>query len=324
MNVIPWNGEQITAPGIYSGIPLDSYHGGEICDGPSISSSGLRTIFSESAAHYWAQSPYNADRDEEPEQSKALIMGRAAHHLLLGQPFFTKEFTVRPEELAGEPWQGNRKACKIWLEAQAQDGLTVLLPEQFKAVSRMAKALDAEPIVQAGILRGKLEHSMFAKHQETGIWLKARPDAIPTDAADFADYKTTSDVHLDAVRRTIHDWSYHMQGGLIGMVWKLITGTDMTSFNLVFQETKSPFSVRIVALTNQDYIDDETGVVKPSLLKRGVDECEAAIKLFAKGMQTGEWLGPAGKQNDVQPVGISTYAERQRDYRMLQIAAELA
>ena len=43
MIVTPYDGQPITTPGIYSGVSMDRYHGPDLCAGPSISSSGLRT-----------------------------------------------------------------------------------------------------------------------------------------------------------------------------------------------------------------------------------------------------------------------------------------
>ena len=87
MKAIAWDKKPITRPGLYSGISLSEYHRGDICDGPSISSSGLRTIFTKSPAHYWAASPLNDDPDDDVEDesdSQALIFGSAVHHLILG------------------------------------------------------------------------------------------------------------------------------------------------------------------------------------------------------------------------------------------------
>ena len=68
MNVIKWDGEKISRPCLVSGLPIDRYHAADICDGPSISSSGLRTIFSKSPAHFWAESALNDEEDEEDEE----------------------------------------------------------------------------------------------------------------------------------------------------------------------------------------------------------------------------------------------------------------
>ena len=47
-----WDGGSIGRPGLYENMTLESYHSRDVCDGVSISSSGLRKI-SRSPAHYW-------------------------------------------------------------------------------------------------------------------------------------------------------------------------------------------------------------------------------------------------------------------------------
>ena len=48
---------KVSVPGVYA-LSMAEYHG-DLCVGPSISSSGLRTIWSRSPAHYFHASPYN-------------------------------------------------------------------------------------------------------------------------------------------------------------------------------------------------------------------------------------------------------------------------
>src|SRR5262245_28398644 len=90
-----WNGGSIGRSGLYENLTLEQYHSRDVCDGISISSSALRTIFSESPAHYWAGSVYNRDRVED-EPSRAMIIGRATHHLMMGEPYFAEVFRRAP------------------------------------------------------------------------------------------------------------------------------------------------------------------------------------------------------------------------------------
>lgn len=313
MNIIQWDGKPICEAGIYAGVGISTYHGADLCDGPSISSSGLRKIFGESEAHYWAASPYNPNREEET-QSDALILGRAAHHLLLGESDFSREFVWRPEQVDGEPWHGNRKPCKIWLAHAKEAGLTVLKPEWKRQIIGMRDGLAANPMIDpAGPVRmldGKVEHTLVWKDEETGVWLKARPDVIPGDGDDVADLKTAADVRDDAIQKAIGDNALHMQGALVGMGWRAVFGREMASFSLVFVEKTAPYIARVATL-------------KPTDLQLGEKQCRLALRLFAKGIRTGSWPGPGGQQTDAAFVEIKPWHRTQAENRAAEIEREL-
>src|SRR4029434_7552308 len=65
------------------------------------------------------------------------------------------------------------------------------------------------------LLNGQIEKSFFWQDKTTGLWLKARPDAIPTDSGDYADLKTTTSVSYFPLLRTITDLAYHQQAAMI-------------------------------------------------------------------------------------------------------------
>ena len=309
MNIIQWDGQPISEPGIYAGIPMDAYHG-QLTVGPSISSSGLRTIFYESPKHYYRDSYLNPNRKPE-KASRPFEFGRAAHHLLLGEADFREHFIVRPEELGGKPWHGNRTECKAWLDYHRDRGLTVLKPDDLEAIKGMADSLHAEPLVQAGILNGLIEHSMVWKDKHTGVWLKWRPDAIPTDSLDFSDLKTTTSVRHSDLERAISNYGYHMQGALGALACRALLGRDMNSFSLVFVEKEDPWCVR-------------TKTIRPTDIDLGIKQVEAALKLFAKGVNEGVWLAPGGTQADTEYSGVSDWAARTAQARIDEIEAEQA
>jgi hypothetical protein len=98
MQVEKWNGEPISQPGWYSGIPIERYHSAGMCDGLAVSSSDLRTCFHKSPAHMfcrWAENPKAVER----EMSRNMILGAAAHHLLLGEDNFDLKFVVEADLL---------------------------------------------------------------------------------------------------------------------------------------------------------------------------------------------------------------------------------
>ena len=278
MKVIPYvRNTKIGKPGVYVGVPMALYHG-ELCVGPSVSSSGLRTISDESPAHYYVDSYLNPDREEQ-EPSEAFILGRATHCIILGDEVFSTQFIMRPEKIGTEAWQSNKTICKQWLKDQVGEGRTVLLSSQIKQIRGMAHSLARHPLVQAGILNGLVEHSMVWKDKETGVWVKARPDTIPNDSGDFSDLKTTVSVGAVELMRTMAECAYHQQAALIGEGFEVLTGQKMTSFNLVFVEKKPPYCTRIVTLKDCDLV-------------RGQQQNRFAIRTFADCVARGEWPGP--------------------------------
>ena len=302
-------GQVIDQPGLYSDVPISIYHG-QPCAGPSASSSGLRTLFSKSPAHFFNTSSLNPDRVEQ-DDNPAFILGRAAHHVLLGEREFAKHFVVRPEELAGAAWHGNRKDCRAWLAEAQVAGLTVLTGKDIDAIKGMSRSLAAEPLIQAGAMGGLIEHSMFYQDPATGIWIKVRPDAIPTDAVDFSDLKTTTSVVSEDVDRTIGDFGYHMQGALVGMACRAVLGVEMSSFTLIFVEKSAPHCVAIRTLTPED-------------LALGELQVRTALDVMARCIDKGRWPGPAGDQTDAAYARLPPWVREKAEHRISTYQAEYA
>jgi PDDEXK-like domain of unknown function (DUF3799) len=208
-----------------------------------------------------------------------------------------------PETGVSKPFSLQRTVCKVWWQQRLDDGLTPIKRVWVDHIQGMAESLAEEPLVKAGILNGLIEHSWFWKDRETGYWLKIRPDASPNDSLDFADLKTTTDVHHTALRRTIHDYGYFQQGGLVAEACREVLKQPMNSFNLVFVEKKPPYCVAIVTL-------------KPEDITRGIKANRWALGKFAEGLKTGKWLGPAGEVNDAAYIEMSEYEQKRIDARL--------
>lgn len=289
MKVIQWDGQRITAPGLYANVPLDDYHRGDICDGPSISSTGLRTLWARSPAHYWDSSPLNPARREDTDNPD-FVLGRAVHHLICRQPGFAKYFVTRPEKAPdGKAWHGNNKSCKDWLAQQKAAGRAVLTEEDIADIRGMAVSVGNTTLVRKGILDGLREHSMFWKDRETGVWLKARPDIIPMSSGDYADLKTTQSVmHLD-VQRSLGKFGYHQQGALVLEGAKALD-MEVNSFSLVWVEKARPYCTRVSTLIDED-------------LARGGRQNRAALRTFKVCLVNRSWPGP-GDAEEAEYLGL--------------------
>jgi hypothetical protein len=302
MKSIPWDGQRVTKPGLYANISLEDYHRGDICDGPSLSSSGLRALWSQSPKHFWDRSPLNPGRLIESDK-KHFIIGRAAHHLVCGELGFANLFIIRPEMAPdGRAWHGANKSCIKWLAEAARDKKTVLTSEMVEIIRGMAVSLGNFPLMRAGILNGLVERSMFWRDPVTGVWLKARPDVISTSSGDFADLKTTESVLYRDIQRSFDDFGYIQQGALV-LEGARALGLEASSFTLVWVEKSRPHCVRAQALIDED-------------LARGARMNRVAIDTFHTCFTEKHWPGPGDDRADAEYIQLSDAARKRIDDRL--------
>jgi hypothetical protein len=294
MKVTKWNGEPISKPGWYSGIPIELYHSAGICAGKAVSSSNLRTCWTKSPAHMFASWAENPEADPF-EATRFMILGQAAHHLFLGEDDFSSKFVAQPTEYPDKKtgikkaWHNGSDFAKAWHEKQAIQGRTVVTLKELQAIIAMSKTLAAEALVQQGLLNGIVECSGFFQDSETGLWCKTRPDVIPTDSGDFADLKTASDVTTVALMSSIRSYAYHMQGAL---VWECCEALNLPfeSFILMFIETDKPYCARAVPLTDDD-------------LARGRMQNRSMIRKIKQCMELNHFPGPGEGDTRPMPLG---------------------
>lgn len=302
LKVIEWNGKPISEPGIFSGVDMATYHGPNLCVGPSISSSGLRKIFTDSPMEYWIHSVYNSNRIQG-EDSRALVIGKAAHHLALGEKDFRRFYIVRPEEYpddngALKKWTRAAGYCKRWEAEATKMGLDVLTPADLEMIKGLAgiqpwqngledSGLLNNAMVRAGALHGLVEHTIIAQDSETGVWLKARPDVIPTASRMAVDLKTTQDISDRKMQQTLDDLRYDCQAALISTCLEQAAGFRLESFALLFVAKPEPHEVA-------------TRELKPYDLDESAKDNQAAIRTFALCMERGKWPGKHGGESDAR------------------------
>jgi PDDEXK-like domain of unknown function (DUF3799) len=314
MKITAWNGKQISKPGIYLGVPIDIYHSGSLCDVPALSSSGARRIFSDSPLKYWVYSPLNPHKLEE-EPNKNFVLGRAAHHLALGETEFSKHFVIRPEQIGDEKWNGNRLTCKKWLADQMKLGRDVLTPADMETIHGMMGVLPWQAgladcglanntLVQMGLLNGIVEATIAAKDPGTGFWLLARPDSIPVDSLTAGDLKTADSVDSHSLTGALATYRYDMQAAMIRLCLKLTADIELQSFALVFVQKKPPHSVVV------------REILKPAMDLADID-LRSAIAAFDRGMKTGKWPSLNGDSHDAEAINLPEWAineaRRRRD-----------
>jgi len=308
-----WDGKRIVEQGVYDGIPLDVYHSAGLFGSAAVSSSGLRRLFSLSPAHFYDEWVYNPQREEAlDEDAPHFAIGRAVHHLFLrdlSAGSFKDLFVIRPDEYPDrntgvlKKWTRASIYCQRWHERQHRNGLTVLTSTDFANIRGMANSLAAHPIVQAGALNGRIERSIFWQDKATSLWIKTRPDAIPTTSVDFVDLKTTTSVLWPDIQRAIAECGYQQQGALICEGAKRVLGIERPTFTLIFIEKKKPWCVRVVTLKDEE-------------LARGEKQNRYALDVIARCLKSGHWPGPGGEREDAEHIELPAWAQNQIDTKL--------
>ena len=298
MNAIP-----ITRPGCYPGIAAEDYHGREICDGPSISSTGLKTIVTRSPLHYWWDSPLNPARPVREEKAHFAV-GKAAHDMILLRERWPDFYHILPEDYDGRA----TKRCAAMIaekEAAEHAGRTVLKAEQAELVHGMADAIAANPFAKAALSYGLAEPTLAWRDAETGVWCRARPDFLPSARTHIPDLKTAIDGSPDGFARAIANYGYHQSAAHYLDGIEAVFGERPATFFFVVVEKEAPFAVSLYQLPEED-------------IERGRVLNRAALRRFAECLTSGQWPGYA---TDVRPVRLPAWASRIIDQFAMEQAA---
>lgn len=297
MKIMEHDGKVISKPGIYSGIDIEDYHHNPfLCDGPSISSTGIKQVIARPSV-YWAYSPYNKKRFERAG-TDALNFGKAAHMLLLGEEGFSQRYALRPETYPNDQdkkWNSNSKDCKAWLEEQVSAGRTVITQTEIDKIRYMRDSLSKHTAIQNGVLNGLIEHTMLTRRGK--IWVRTRPDAIPKASGDFADLKTTDQIRYEDLERAIYNYGYHVQAALVRMNARLLMGEgfEFGTFLFVFVEKSPPYDVRVVEIRSED-------------MDLGEQQVNIALDRMQKCIDRWQWPGDEGFSQTIAPIGLPGWA----------------
>ncbi|WP_310620145.1 PD-(D/E)XK nuclease-like domain-containing protein [Flexibacterium corallicola] len=275
MNSIEWDGSQITKGGVYSDVPIDRYHKDpNLFAGPSVSKSALKRIFRPlkgSPKAFWGRWYCNPDHVIDPP-SDALNFGKAAHCLILGDESFSANYALRPEV-----WDSYRKKeAREWKVQVYEQCKTPVTLQDLETIKSIADELKTNPYVQSGILDGEIERTIVAKDPETGIYLRMRPDCIPSEGM-YSDFKTAADLSERFLVNQVRDCGYHIQAGTIKKVCQILD-LPFKSFSLVY------------GLKNE--VSDSAAVeLDPADVDLGMRMVEKGLREIRQGPDTGTWAG---------------------------------
>ena len=203
-------------------MPAEKYHAVD-----ALSKSMMSKIL-KSPAHY------RAALDEHQEPTKSMQMGTAIHAAVLEPQLYSQVVAVIPPDIDGRTKEG-----KQWKE-QHKSRIHLTHAEDTD-VQGVANSVRRHPFWDIIYLDHRIEASVFAQDEQTGLALKARPDLWIEDHT-LVDVKTTDDATPEGFTRTIGSFGYHIQAAH----YMAMTGAD--NFIFVAVERKAPYAIGIYKL----------------------------------------------------------------------------
>lgn len=221
--------------GVHRDLPMEVYHG-DCCFDVSVSSTVLREVEDKSLRHGWIASHLNPRNEFNPAAHFAL--GTALHSLAFEGEISTKYFaTSRYDNF-------RTKEAKEWRKRRYAEGRYIIGAADLDKVRGMLESLIETPLVQAGLFdeNGEVECSIFHKDEETGLYLKVRPDVIPANGI-LVDLKSTTDARKRETVRAISKHNYPMQLALAAEVIEKECDIKINEHILAWVESSEPYCV---------------------------------------------------------------------------------
>lgn len=294
----------LTKPGAYLDVSNEDYHRNpHLLPGPSLSSSGAKRLLNQSPLHFFYDSPMNPDRPAEPDKPHFNI-GKAAHDLILLSDRWPEHYFVTPEGFS-------RAKSKVMAEAIAEAdeaidaGKTVLSHDQAEVVEAVANAIRKNELAMATLTNGVTEETIVWQDEQTGVWLRARPDFRPHSLTTGRKVRVVSDLKFvapthatpEGFAKSIANFGYALSAAWYWEGIKAVHGAEPTHWAHVVVEKEPPYCVAIYELPQED-------------IERGRVQMRRAINLFAECLKHDRWPGYADSPT---PCGLPVWARMRLD-----------
>ena len=220
-----------------------------------------------------------------------MSIGKAVHDLILeGEAAFRKRNFV-----LGADVDLRTKAGKAVRDKAIDAGKTIIRHDEFAIITAMYEALMAHDFAANAFKGGDIEKSLVWQDDETGVWLRCRPDLLPTAMRFIPDYKTAASAKPADFMRQCWNLGYHQQAALHLDGIEAVTGHRPESFFFVVQEKAPPYVVTCVVL-------DDVAIGWGRIQNR------KAIHTFADCLAADRW---PGYETDVVEGSLPIFAERE-------------
>lgn len=262
------------AAGIHPDIPAEVYHA-DPCPEPSLSASIGWTLISRSPAHAQEEHP-RLNPDFTPKGKEHYDIGHAWHNMVLRQKFWREEVV----QIDAGSWQ--TKAAREKRDEAHAAGLVPILVGHYEALERMVGVLERHPQASRIFRDGTPEVTLVWQDDDTGIWLRCRPDWRPRrDSMPWPDAKTAADANpLAWDRRFAADHGGLLRAALYQEGIRRCCGIDSPTLYYVVQEKAPPHCIVIRVVDG-----------KSAAMEIGRRMLHQAIQTWAQCIKSDAWPG---------------------------------
>lgn len=275
----------------------DGYHAS-----PLVSRGKLYTLLREGSDYYRAE---YEERIITTDVTKAMRLGSLVHCAVLEPERWERSYCLPPPAEVGPPeppkpipaegssasTKAHRENLARWRDehqawsdrnasalAEYTRGREIVGKGTWADVMGMANAIADHPRASA-LLSGAgvvTERAMRWRDTETGLWLRAKPDAYD-ESPVLSDLKSFAlSPRPENVSRTIASSWYHGQSALYSDGFAAVTGEKPKSFVFVFVRRSPPYTVAVVELA-------------PMAVELGRREYRAALQELADRIESQQW-----------------------------------
>lgn len=240
--------------------------------------------FKRSPYHYWYK--YLSGKCAPEEATPAMNLGNAVHTLTLEENKFDEEFYICHQQTI--PRRDSAPYEKLLSEA---NGKIILSKSQYVQAVMMAKSVKddeyAAPLLQDCLI----ERSIYFTHKETGLLVKARPDAM--SGSIVCDLKTTADAREHKFQSSAMVYGYFIQAAIIKNALDSIE-SPMDDFVFICVEKEEPYAVA-------------SYITKPEAIEYGDKQFNDLMRGLKKCIDSNKW--PSYGIKDLDVPGYAQYDE---------------
>jgi hypothetical protein len=265
-------------------LPIEEYH----LDKNFTSSTGLRKI-QKSPANFLAYT--NGELDKEDTDSRRF--GNACHTALLEGTKFWERYVLSPE-FGDMRSSKNREKRDAWL-SELPPGISSITEEDLSDLKGVVESVLGHKDAIKLLKNSSREVSGYYQDEETGIFLRIRPDILSNDISILTDFKTTKDCSLEGFSKEIWKWRYDFQIAMYGSGVKAISGRIPEFHAFLCVETCPPYECAV-------WIADD------ALLEIGQRDYRKALIKLKECQEKNEW---PQAQTKMEMIGLPYWAMRE-------------